>query len=238
MNFRLTLTHFGFESGGTCADHRQTMRKNVSSSGKLCSSSNPDLVEQSWLSISMHCIPLHSEWIQWLSQYSQTTSPKWPADVAGFGGTCWQSPWYPLVLWTKHFSKSRLSKAMTGEDVCTLANTAMSANIRSIKERIERIEGTTCNMQKLLGPDGQAGDYRIPDIYIQSAPCEATVDQDQLVDVIADGPPELLFLRSLPSWAGRTSIAKPWAQCLCQVLACRLWCCSLFFMLAACLWHC
>ncbi|CAL1148064.1 unnamed protein product [Cladocopium goreaui] len=31
---------------------------------------------------------------------------------------------------------------------------------------------------------------------------QATQDQDLLVDIISDGPPQLLFLRSLPCWAG------------------------------------
>lgn len=71
------------------------------------------------------------------------------------------------------------AEAITGEEVCAFPNTALSSSIRTIKEwgraaqlmayqclgsaggagtrqeRIERMEGTNLNMQKLLGPDGK-----------------------------------------------------------------------------------
>jgi len=75
--------------------------------------------------------------------------------------------------------------AMTGEDLCTLTNMALSSNLRTIKERIERLEGTSLNMQKLFCLDGQVAQ-----------------DHDLLVDLLSDGPPQLMFVRSSPRWAG------------------------------------
>lgn len=127
------------------------------------------------------------------------------------------------------------------------------------QERIERLEGTTLNMQKLLGPHGEVGmgswdlettlwtaDLRengspslplffaqkngSPSIFRGSSALiemalesltdrkrcsswQATQDQDLLVDIISDGPPQLLFLRSLPCWAGGVWNTSVWMNC-------------------------
>ncbi|CAK8986180.1 Rsbr N terminal [Durusdinium trenchii] len=79
----------------------------------------------------------------------------------------------------------KILAAMTGLEVCKLANTAMSTPIRAIKERVERLEGTKLQMQKLVAVNGQVGQ-----------------DDDLLADLLCDGPPQLLLVRSLPVWAG------------------------------------
>ena len=42
---------------------------------------------------------------------------------------------------------------------------------------------------------------------------QATQDQDLLVDIISDRPPQLLFIRSLPCWAGGVWNTSVWMNC-------------------------
>ncbi|CAE7486680.1 unnamed protein product, partial [Symbiodinium pilosum] len=75
--------------------------------------------------------------------------------------------------------------AMTGGELCKLLNVAMSTTIWDIKERIEHVEGTKLNAQKLLGADGKVAQ-----------------DDSILADVIDCTNPVLSLIRSPPVWAG------------------------------------
>ncbi|CAE7504161.1 unnamed protein product [Symbiodinium necroappetens] len=75
--------------------------------------------------------------------------------------------------------------AMTGGEVCSLANTSLNGTIWDVKERIERKEGTKLSAQKLLCANGQVAH-----------------DDAILADVVDHTQPELSLVRSPPVWAG------------------------------------